>query len=164
MKRNRTWIKQSLQQELGGTKTSDRRLDGLWKGVPQRKKKWTTWLLKCKVRPWALKRVKRKPSLSVNANRQVEIQTSSESAAGHRQPRSCLSFVTFPSTISLAPARERSLLGRVYVISMVWLTQVNLISSTTILIAWTKFLLPYDITEWKETYTVPSKTPTSQSL
>lgn len=128
------------------------------------KKKLTTWLLKCKVRPWALKRVKRKPSLSVNANRQVGIQTSSEPAAGHRQPRSCLSFVSFPSTTFLAPAGERSLLGRVYVISMVWLTQVNLISSTTILIAWTKFFLPYDITEWAETYTVPSKTPTSQSL
>lgn len=83
-----------------------------------REKKLTTWLLKCKVRPWFLKRVKRKTSLSVNANRQVGIQTSSEPAAGHRQP-SCLSFVTSPSTTFLAPARERSLLGRVYVISMV---------------------------------------------
>lgn len=79
--------------------------------------------------------MKRKPSLSVNA-KQTDRDTNKFRVSSSAQTAQKLPvFVTFPSTTSLAPARKRSLLGRVYAISMVWVTQDNLISSTTILIA-----------------------------
>lgn len=122
------------------------------------------WLLECKVGPWARKRMKRKPSPSVNARQTDWEYKQIQLAAVHRLTQKLCVISHLPSTTSLTPGRESSLLGRVYVIPMVWVIQDNLISSIMILIACTKFLLPCDISEWAESYTAPSKTPTSQTL